>query len=299
MVSKKRKNKILSKITVTGVICYTIMIIACISVILPFLHEFAKSFSHPFEVDTGHVLFTPRDFTFGSYKFFFVDQWETLSRHLRNTLFLVTVGGSLSVAAILLFAFPLSRPKKEFRLGSLLIYMVVFCIIVQKPLIPTRITFQMFGLLDSLWAIILNMPILPFGVVLAITYFKEIPDDLFDAAKVDGANDMTTFIRIVLPLCGALIATLFLLQSIGFWNSFLQAKLLIVNVQKLPIQNYIFNVINLGASDESVDYIRNPFAQSESIKSALLMITTIPPTIAYLSLQKYFKPGFATGAVKG
>jgi putative aldouronate transport system permease protein len=299
MYSVKKKSNNLNKITFTSVFCYSVMVLACLSVILPFIHEFAKSLSHPFEVDTGHVVFIPKEFTLGSYKYYLEDQFEPLIRSLMNTLFLVTVGGVLSVGSILLVAYPLSRPYREFRLGPIIIYMIVFLIIFQRPIIPLRITHQIYGTLDSLWAIIFNMLIDPFMVILSITFYKNIPDDIFDAARIDGANEMKTFIEIILPLCAALIATLFLIMSIGYWNSFLQAKLLIINPEKYPIQNYIRSVMELGGGEGDVDYIRNPFSQSESIKSALLIITTVPPTIVYLSLQKYFKGGVTSGAVKG
>ena len=94
------------------------MIIAGLSVILPFVHEFAKSLSHPFEVDTGHVVFLPKEFTLGSYKYFLNPesiQFQKLTQALMNTFFLVTVGGALSVGSILLIAYPLSRPYREFR----------------------------------------------------------------------------------------------------------------------------------------------------------------------------------------
>jgi putative aldouronate transport system permease protein len=143
------------------------------------------------------------------------------------------------------------------------------------------------------------MLINPFMVILSITFYKNIPDDIFDAARIDGANEVRTFIEIILPLCSALIATLFLMQSIGYWNSYLQAKLLLIDPKKYPIQNYIALIMDLGGGEGDADYIRNPFSQSESIKSALLMITTVPPTIVYLSLQKYFKCGVTSGAVKG
>jgi ABC-type glycerol-3-phosphate transport system permease component len=143
------------------------------------------------------------------------------------------------------------------------------------------------------------MLIEPTMVIITITFYQNIPEDLFDAAKVDGANEVITFFKIVLPLCVPIIATVFIMQSIGYWNSFLQARLLIIDPAKFPIQNYVYEVMLRGMGESNVDYIRDPFANSTSIRSALLMITTIIPTVIYLSLQKYFKPGFASGAVKG
>ncbi len=237
--------------------------------------------------------------TFGNYEYFARKQFVPLMRATLNTLFLVFVGGSLSVAATLLFAFPLSRPRKEFRLGSIIIYLIVFCIIFQQPIIPLRITFQMYGLLNSLWAIILNMLINPFLIILAITYFKSLPEDIFDAARIDGANEFTTFIRIIIPLCKPIVVTIFLMLAVGFWNSYLQAKLLLTDVNLYPIQNFIQNIMLRGGDITDVDFIKDPFANSQSVKSALVILATIPPALIFIFLQKYFTRGLVSGSVKG
>ena len=295
----KKKSKTRINKSRAALISSIVLILFCATIIVPFIHELAKSLSHPFEVDAGRVVFIPKKFTLGNYEYYKRKQLIPLLRSLKNTMFLVIVGGVLSVIAIVTFAFPLSRPRNEFRLGTAIIYLVVFCLIFQRPIIPLRLAFQMYGLIDSLWAIVFNMLIIPFLVILAITYFQGLPDDIFDAARIDGANDLVIFIRIIIPLCKTLIVTLFLMQAVGYWNSYLQAKLLLLDVNLYPIQNFIRIIMDRGGDITDVDYLRDPFANSESVKSALLIMSTIPLTAVYIFLQKYFTKGVTAGAVKG
>lgn len=295
----KKKLKLEKKINSAALISSIFMILFCATIVLPFVHEFAKSISHPFEVDAGRVVFVPKKFTLGNYYYYIRRQLKPLSRAFFNTLFLVFVGGVLSVSMIITFAYPLSRPRREFRSGSLIIYAVVFCIIFQRPIIPLRIAFQWYGLINSLWAIVINMLIQPFLVILAITYFNSLPEDIFDAARIDGANDFTTFYRIIAPLCKSLIVTIFLMQAVGYWNSYLQAKLLLTDSNLYPIQNFIQVIMLRGGDVTEVDFLKDPFANSQSVKSALIIMATIPMTIIYIALQKYFTRGVMVGAVKG
>lgn len=299
MSHAKKKSILVKRINSVSIFSWIFLIIFCASIVLPFVHELAKSLSHPFEVDAMRVLFVPKKITLGNYHYYIRKQLKPLTRALGNTFFLVFVGGVLSVTLMISFAYPLSRPRREFRVGSLIIYALVFCIIFQRPLIPLRIAFQMYGLLNTRMAIVINMLIQPFLVILAITYFKSLPEDIFDAARIDGANDFTTFFRIIAPLCKSLIVTIFLIQAVAYWNSYLQAKLLLIDSDLYPIQNFIQNIMRLGGDISDVDYIRDPFANSESIKSALLIISAIPLTVVYISLQKYFTRGVMVGAVKG
>jgi ABC-type glycerol-3-phosphate transport system permease component len=290
----------LKRITLSAVLSYFIIILVTMTVILPFVHEMAKSFSYPTEVDAGRVSLWPKDFTLGNYEYYIRKQLEPLVRAFMNSMFLVIVGGVLSIVGTAIFAFPLSRPKKEFSLGPFLIYMLVAFIILQRPLIPLRLTMQMLGLLDSLWAVVLNMIIVPFLVIMTITFYRNLPEDIFESCRIDGANDFQIFWRIVLPLSQAILVTVFLLQAVGFWNVFLQAKLFIMKGDLYPIQIFISSIMRGGGDTLSGSMNeRDVFAETESIKSALTILTTIPLCVVYVILQKYFTRGLMAGSIKG
>lgn len=289
------------KITFSTAISYIIITLVILTVILPFAHELAKSLSYPVKVETGQVAFLPKQFTFGNYHYFFRKHLDPMMRSFINTMFLVFVGGTLSVIVTALFAYPLSRPRSEFRLGTFFIYTLVVFIILQRPLIPLRLTMQKLGLLDSLWAIIFNLMIIPFLVIMTITFFRALPDEIIESCRIDGANDIHIFFKIVMPLSKAILVTIFLLQAVGFWNAFLQARLFLMNVDLQPIQIFIHSIMKGGGDSLAGGNMNvvDPFAETESTKSALTILSTIPLCIVYLALQKHFTTGITSGSLKG
>jgi ABC-type glycerol-3-phosphate transport system permease component len=135
---------------------------------------------------------------------------------------------------------------------------------------------------------------------MTITFFKGIPEDIIESCRLDGANDFQIVLHMMLPLSKAILVTIFLLQAVGYWNAFLQARLFIMNIDLHPIQNFVHSIMQGGGDSlggGSMD-VMDPFAETESIKSALTILTTIPLCIVYVVLQKHFTKGIMSGSVK-
>ena len=269
-----------------------------LTVLLPFLSEVAKSFSQPSEVQSGRVTLFPRQFTFGNYHYFYRKHLETLSRAFLNSLFLVVAGTFWSVLHTALMAFPLSRPRKEFPLNRPIMWLVIFSLVFVPPVIPYFLTVKTYGLMDSLWAIILCHTVIPFQLVLVMNFFRGLPQDLFDSAIIDGANDFDVFVHVALPLSKAILAVVALFVAVLMWNIFYHAMLFIRSNDLMPLQVFVRGILQGGGDILQGSEIKDPFAETESSKSAIVLLTTIPIMLLYPYLRRFFVRGSLQGALK-
>jgi putative aldouronate transport system permease protein len=215
-----------------------------------------------------------------------------------NTAFVVVVGTLLCVAVTSTFAYPISRKIKGAAIISLLVY---FTFIFNGGMIPLYYVVRETGLLNSLWSLIIPKLANPFYVFLMIKIFREIPDSLIESATIDGAGNFTMLRKIVLPLSLPVVATISLFYAVDFWNSFFDATIYLRDADKWTMQVLLRELLSVnqqdlvgGSGDASVSGM-----SSESIRMAMVVITTLPVMLIYPFLQKYFVKGVMIGAVKG
>jgi len=266
--------------------------------VLPFIHEVAKSFSDPSEVDAARVSLWPRKFTLGNYYYYYRKHLAPLLRSFGITIYVTAVGTGWSVYATALMAYPLSKPRREFKLGPFVMGIVVFSIIMFPPIIPYFLTINSYGLTETLWSIILTHTIVPFHLVMLTTFFRQLPEDLFDSCRIDGGSDWRIFSQIALPLSKAALAVVAIFTAIILWNIFLHPLLFITNPKKFPLQLFLRSIFQKGADPEQL-LQRDRFDNTASIKSALVVLTTIPIVMIYPLLQRHFIRGMMIGAIKG
>ncbi|MDC7232755.1 MAG: carbohydrate ABC transporter permease [Spirochaetales bacterium] len=281
------------------IVVYTFLLLITLLMILPFLHELAKSFSYPTEVEAGRVSLLPKRFTFGNYYYFWRKQSEQLGRAFLNTIYITVVGTAWTVFNTALLAFPLSRSKKEFRLGVPILMIVIFCFVFQRPVIPYFLTVKAYGLMDTRAALILSHTIVPFYLLLVLTFFRGLPEDLFDACRIDGGSDFHLFWHVALPLSKASLASVAIFSGVTMWNLFFHPMLFIRSSDLMPLQPIVRSIMR-GTGDVLKGNLldNDPFRETESIKSALIMLTIIPVAVVYPFLQKYFTKGTMVGAIK-
>ena len=279
-------------------ITITLVVIALIMV-LPFAHELAKSFSFPVRVNAGEVSFFPVQPTLGNYQLYFHRSFAFLWRSFGNTIYLTVVGTLWSVFFTSIVAFPLSRPRSEFVIGPMMLTLVVFSIIFSPPIIPYFLAIRAYGLMNSLWAIILAHTVMPFHLILVMNHYRSIPEEIFDSCRMDGANELRVVLQIVLPLSKPVIATIMVFTAVIMWNMLFHALIFIRDRDLLPLQPIIRSIMQetLSVGDQQIT-TRNPFFRTASSYSALVMLTTIPIVIVYPLLQRYFIKGALLGAVK-
>jgi multiple sugar transport system permease protein/putative aldouronate transport system permease protein len=294
---KKSERNRLGGSLAGSVLVHGILGFLALTVLLPFLQELAKSFSSPSEANAGRVLLWPRGFTFGNYYYFYRDHFDRLMRSLGVSTFLTIFGSTWSVAFTALMAWPLALPRKEFRGGPIVMRVVIFCLIFYAPLVPYFLAIKSYGLIDTMWAMILPHTILPFHLIVLRTFFRAIPEDLRNACKIDGVSDFGTFRYMVLPLSKAALTSIFILTAVIMWNLYLHPMLFLTNPKRYPIQLFAQSIFQSGG-DAGSGFARDPFAESQSIKSALVILSTLPVVLLYIPLQRFFVKGVMLGSLK-
>ena len=209
-----------------------------------------------------------------------------------NTLFIVIIGTILSLAVTSMAAYPLSR--RSFTLRNFFMLLITFTMMFSGGLIPRFLVVKDVGLYDSIWSLILPVLVNTTNLIIMRTAFAAVPDSLEESAKIDGANDLITYARIILPLTKATLAVLALYYGGSYWNSWFTASLYLRSRDKFPLQLILREILiandNVNTDNELM---------AESIKYAAIIVSTVPILCAYPFLQRYFVKGVMIGAVKG
>jgi ABC-type glycerol-3-phosphate transport system permease component len=180
-----------------------------------------------------------------------------------------------------------------------MLYIVLFTMLFGAGIIPNYLLVKGLGLLNSYWALILPGLISAFNLVVVRNFFQQIPADILEAARIDGAGDLSIFVRIVLPLSKAVIAVIALFYAVGYWNSFFSAMLYIDDAAKWPIQLVLNQYVLQGTPLAQLQNPNTSPPPPQALQMAVVVLATIPILVIYPLAQKYFTKGVLTGAIKG
>jgi multiple sugar transport system permease protein/putative aldouronate transport system permease protein len=248
--------------------------------------------------NSGGFVLWPDAFNLDAYKSIF--NGGVVQRALLVSIVIAAGGTLISLAGSTMLAYSLSRPGSFGQRPILMI--VLFSILFSPGLIPNYLVVKQFGLLDSLFALILPTAISGFNVIVLRSFFMGIPDSVLDSARIDGAGDFRIFWSIVLPLSRAVLAVVGLFYAVGYWNAFFNAMLYISDTAKWPLQlvlrTYVINNTELSSGDLG-GAAADQLPPQESIQMAILVVSLVPILIVYPFLQRHFAKGMLTGAVKG
>lgn len=264
----------------------------------PFIYVISMSFSSPEHVLSREVYLWPKGFSLGSYRIILGE--SAVIRAFQNSIWYTAVGTAVSLALTCTAAYALSRPR--FFLRRQLSFFMVLTMFISGGLIPLYVIVNELGLYNTRWAIILPYAISTFNLIVARTYFESIPHSLDEAAKIDGANDWTIFLRIILPLAMPIIAVLVLFYGVGYWNSYFAPLIFLADKELHPIQLYLRSILitNLMSSaSQSANVGIERALMNEQLKYSTIVISVFPITVLYPFVQKYFTKGVMLGAVKG
>ena len=271
-----------------------IMIFVIFITLYPFVYLVAQSFSSDAAASAGKVTFYPIGFNVNTYKYILRD--NQFFRYYGNTIFYTVVGTFISVACTALIAYPLSKPR--LRLNKVITPLVVFTMYFAGGMIPNYIVItQWLGLQDSMWSIILPNAISTFNLLVMKSFFAGLPEELEEAAAIDGMNTYQIFLKIIIPLSKPIIATMCLFYMVTMWNEWFTPMLYLDSKDKWPVALYVRQLVEgannteIGSSDAS--------SVQETVKSATMVLTSIPIICVYPFVQKYFVQGMTIGAVKG
>ncbi|MBR3927487.1 MAG: carbohydrate ABC transporter permease [Clostridia bacterium] len=295
-IQPKKKKK---KIPFGQIILVAVIFIFVLTCVLPFLNVIAISFSSKSAILRGDVSFVPVEFETKAYEILFSDQ--TMIDCLFYTVELTVIYTAIAMLMTVLMAYPLT--KERLRGRKFFNLMALFTMYFSGGTIPIYLNVKWFGLLDSMWSLIIPGVLSTYNMIIMKSFFASLPKELEEAATIDGANDFQILLRVYLPLSLASIATLTLFYAVGKWNSFADAKYYIQTKALQPLQLRLYNIIK-GSTAVDVTAIEgnaNSNAQnvSESIESATIIFATLPILVVYPFVQRYFVSGVTIGAVKG
>jgi putative aldouronate transport system permease protein len=268
--------------------------IAAITV-LPLLYVLAGSFAGESEIASRHFFLWPRTFVTTTYDYIFGT--DTFVRALLTTVVVTAIGTVIQVTLTLTMAYPLSKSYLPGR--TLVLNLVIFTLVFSGGMIPTYLVVRDLGLLDSYWALVLPLAINPFYLIIVKTFFQALPEALEEAARIDGANDLTVFRRIVLPLSKPIIATFSLFYAVAIWNDYMSPLLYINDSNKWTLQMLVRQLTAPNAdSANALEALQGYAFPEQGVKFAIIVIATVPILLCYPFLQKHFAKGVLIGSVK-
>lgn len=254
-----------------------------------------SSLANPGELATRAFVIIPRELTLDAYRY--VLSTPTIFRAMGVSVFVTVVGTFLSLLITSLMAYALG--KSYLRGRRVVNFLVVFTMLFSGGMIPLFIVVNGLGLLDSVWSLILPFTVNAFNFVIMRSFFQGIPDSLEEAARIDGCSELGVFLRIVLPLSVASIATIGLFYAVSYWNTYMWAILFINDSTLWPIQVLLRQIVIVASglnADASVVEVVPP---AQSVKMAVIVVATLPMLIVYPFIQRFFVKGALIGSVKG
>lgn len=274
---------------------YIVFISLCAAVLLPYLHIIAKSFSNEIHILSGDIELIPKGFQLGAYKFVLMNNRFTSSFLISG---FITVFGTLSSMILTaVTAYPLSR--KEFPSKSVLLFLYVFTMMFSGGLIPTYLIIKSYGLINSIWVLILPVIISPYFMIIMKNYFLSIPESIHESAIIDGSSELRILFQLYIPLSLPVLASLSLFYAVAYWNEYFNALIYILDRKLYPLQLYLREMILDEDRSSMMDFESLAGATPQSIRAAIIIVSMIPILVLYPFLQNYFIKGIMIGAVKG
>ena len=265
--------------------------------IFPLAYVISVSFSSAKDVLGGGLILFPRNPTLAAYRAIF--EGGVVTRALQVSIGLTLIGTAIQMVFTTTLAFGLSKPGVPG--ARFVLFLVLGALIFSPGMIPSYLLVKELNLLDTYASLIVPGLIGAFNLIVVRNFFMSIPQELIDAARVDGANDIEIFWRIMLPLSKAVLAVIALFYGVGIWNSFFNAILYINDTTKWPIQVVLRQYVLQGSSLASAAQFNpnQPPPPAQTIQMAIVVVATVPILLVYPFLQKYFTRGVLTGAIKG
>jgi putative aldouronate transport system permease protein len=280
----------------------TVLTLVVLAVLFPLWTVLVTSLSSRSTINaTGGMVVIPREFDPAAYITIF--QGGQVARAVGISLLLTVMGTAFSLTLTVLAAYGLSRPGSLWHRPLLFLFLLTF--LIYPGMVPSYLIVTGFGLKDSLWSLILPGAVTAFNLVVIRAFFMNIPGELLDCARIDGAGEFRILARIVIPLSKAVIAVVGLYYAVNYWNAFFNALLYIDDNDKWPLQRLLQSYILLGQAPQAAGRPVNvpgagiAIPPSLSIKMAVVVVTVIPALLVYPFVQRHFTKGTLTGAVKG
>ena len=279
---------------------YIFLSVILILILYPLVYTLSASFSSPSAVISGKVTLFPINFTLIGYQKIF--EYPTLVNGMINSLFYTIVGSTVSVVLTLLAAYPLTR--KDLPGRRFLTVLFFFPMLFSGGLIPFYLVVRDVGMVNTRWALIIPTALSVWNLIITISFLRaSIPEELWEAAQIDGCSDIGYLLKIVLPLAKSLLAVLFLVYAVAQWNQYFLSLVLQTNPDLAPLQIVLRNILILNKIDlgmlADVQRMADQQALQEQLKFSSIVVASVPVLLLYPFVQRYFVQGLTIGAIKG
>lgn len=276
----------------------SLLVLITLAVLYPLYFIVIASFSEPDAINTGKVLLFPVGFNTTGYQRIFAE--TSIWNAYKNTIFYTVFGTTINIVLTMFLAYPLSR--KEFFMRKPLTFFMMFTIYFSGGLIPTYLLMRSLNLYNTPFVMILLPAVNVFNVIIARTNIKySIPEELFEAASIDGCSHFTFLFKVVFPLSKTIISVLVLYYGVAHWNEFMNGLIYLKDESLYPLQLVLRGILvqNQAAADMmgDVESLLEQQRAAELIKYGLIIVTTLPVLVIYPFLQKYFAKGVMIGSV--
>jgi len=292
-IKKSREDKIFD------FIIYTVSALLVLITLYPMYFIVIASVSNPTDVSSGNIIFWPKGINFRGYEQLL--NYKQLWVGYKNTIIYAVLGTCMNLIVNISASYALSR--KNLVGKKLITFFYLVPMFFGGGLIPTYLIIKNFNMLDTRWVMILPFSVITYYIIVGRTFFSNnIPDDLWEAAQIDGCGNMTFFFKIVLPLSKAVIAVIALWSAVGHWNSYFNALIYLRSDTLQPLQIVLRNIL---ISNQTMSMMMTGTAATEArqaaelIKYGVIVVSSAPIMCMYPFVQKYFNQGVMIGAVKG
>ncbi|ANA78829.1 carbohydrate ABC transporter permease [Paenibacillus glucanolyticus] len=284
----------------TNGMIYAVLSLIGLVTLLPFLYVIIISFTDPSEYLSKSLILIPEKWSFSSYRY--ILSTEMFIRSLGVSAFLAIVGSIISIMITSALSYSLSR--RQFFGKKFFLLAILMTMLFNPGMIPNFLLVESMGLMDTIWSLILPAVTSAWYVFLMRNFYQELPEELEEAAKIDGSNDIGVFFKIMLPISLPAIAAFGLFFAVGFWNTYFNGVLYINSEELRPMQ-VVLQMMLIQASTNVADPSVAAMLQSEqmlppeTIKMAAVVVASLPIILVYPFLQKYFVKGMLVGSIKG
>ena len=280
-------------------IIYLTAVLLVIITLYPMYFIVIASISNPTDVSSGNIVLWPKGINMRGYEQLL--NYKQLWVGYKNTIIYALLGTGMNLIVNISASYALSR--KDLIGKKLITFYYLVPMFFGGGLIPTYLIVKNFGLLDTRWVMILPFSVITYYIIVGRTFFSNnIPDDLWEAAQIDGCGNLTFFFKIVLPLSKAVIAVIALWSAVGHWNAYFNALIYLRSDVLQPLQIVLRNIL---ISNQTMSMMMTGTAATEAkqaaelIKYGVIVVSSAPIMCMYPFVQKYFNQGVMIGAVKG
>lgn len=282
------------------IVNYVILTLFLVAVAYPLIYVFSASFSDPSAVISGKMWLWPVDITLDGYRAVFRN--NRIVTGFQNSLFYTVAGTLVSVTLTILAAYPLSR--KDLAGRNVIMFFFVFTLLFGGGLIPSYLVVREVGMLNTRWALIIPTALSVYNMIITRTFFQStIPDELLEAAQIDGCSDFRFVRDVVIPLSGPIIAVNALFYAVNQWNQYFNALIYLTRPDLFPLQLILREILVQNQVDltqiTDVDQLMQRQNLTDLLKYSLIVVASAPVLIIYPFVQKHFVRGVLIGLLKG